>query len=116
MNKLIQVSAILYGVLFLLINSFISISVYLDNGNPPFSGVALLIPLITLVGIIKNWFLPLPVIVAGVCALIYALKDAHVFASLEYVMVGFYLIFGPMLLIHAYALVIRLNQSANKKT
>jgi len=56
------------------------------------------------------------VIVAGVCALIYALKDAHVFASLEYVMVGFYLIFGPMLLIHAYALVIRLNQSANKKT
>ncbi|MFV1922522.1 MAG: hypothetical protein ACMZ63_07965 [Methylotenera sp.] len=116
MNQLIKVSAIIYGVLFFLINSFISVSVYLDNGVPPFTGFALLIPLITLAGVIKKWFLPLPVIMAGVCALIYALKDAHVFASLQYVTLGSYIIFGPMLLIHAYALVRRLKQSANKKT
>ena len=88
----------------------------MDNGVPPFSGIALIIPLITLIGVVKNWFLPLPIIVVGVCALVYALKDAHVFVSIQYVTLGFYLIFGPMLVIHIFALAKRFKQRANYKT
>ena len=116
MSKLTKVTIGIYGVLFFLINALVNVSVYIDNGVPLFSDIANLITLITLVGVIKNWSLPLPLIFIGILAMVYALKDAHVFASLEYVTLGFYLIFGPMLLIHIYALVKRIKHGAQYQT